>query len=90
MNWPSARLTYVSGHYASRPRERSMRIVTDSTSDCLTKPELPDAIRRVIGRSLRIQPRRQNGEDSHSIADAIRQSIVDFLAQKPNIAENAL
>src|SRR5262245_42527729 len=53
-----------------------MQIVTDSTSDRLTKPDLPDALRLVIGGSLRIQPRWQNGEDIHSIADAIRQSIV--------------
>src|SRR5215813_13416476 len=53
-----------------------MRIVTDSASHRLTKPDLPDGSRLVVGRSLRIQPGRQNGEDIHSIADVIRQSIV--------------
>src|SRR5262249_16401195 len=65
LSWPSARVTYLSGYYASGPRERSMRIVTESTSDRLTKPD-----------ALRIQPGWQNGEDIHTMADAIRQSIV--------------
>src|SRR5262249_24790267 len=56
--------------------ERSLRIVTDSTSDRLTKPDLPDALRLVIGGSFPIRPGSQNGEDIYSIADAIRQSIV--------------
>src|SRR5262245_44818811 len=53
-----------------------MRNLTDSTSERLTKPDLPDALRLVIAGSLPIQPGWQNGEDIHSIADAIRQSIV--------------
>src|SRR5215813_707493 len=56
--------------------ERNMRIVTDSTSCRLTKPDLPDALRQVVGGSPRIQPGWQNGDDIHSIADAICQSIV--------------
>src|SRR5215813_5385588 len=51
LSWPSARVTYLSGYYASGPRERSMRIVTESTSDRLTKPD-----------ALRIQPGWQNVE----------------------------
>jgi PAS domain S-box-containing protein len=53
-----------------------MQILTDPTPARLTKPHLPDALRRVIGGSLRIQPKWQDGEDIHAIADAIRQSIV--------------
>ena len=53
-----------------------MRIVTDSMWDRLTKPDVPDTLRLVIGGSLPIQPGWQNGEDIHSMADAIRQSIV--------------
>src|SRR5215813_5710078 len=53
-----------------------MQIVTDSRSDRLTKPDLPDALRLVIGGSLSIQPGWHDGEDIHSTADAIRQSIV--------------
>ena len=53
-----------------------MRIVTNSASHRLTKPDLPDAFRLVFGGSPRIQPGWQNGEDIHSMVDAIRQSIV--------------
>src|SRR5215471_2246894 len=66
----------LSGRIQSGPRERNMRIVTDSRSDRLTRPDLLDALRFVIGGSLRIHPERQNEEDIHAIADAIRQSIV--------------
>ena len=53
-----------------------MRIVSDSPSDRLTERDSPDALRLVIRRSVRIQPGWQNGGDIHSVADAIRQSIV--------------
>src|SRR5215475_13268692 len=48
-----------------------MQLITDSTSNRLTKPDLPD-----VCECRRVQPGWQNGEDIHSMADAIRQSIV--------------